>query len=181
MKILKSVLTFVFAVVLLTACKNEKKPEIKTVETATMAANDVKKQLDPNATYAKAEFNVEGMTCAVGCAKKIEKTLANLEGVKSAKVDFDKKLAMVEYDVAKVTPESLTTTVTTTSDKFKVSNMQTVDAFKVDQQKKPCCKGDKKDCEKKCAKEGKKACSKGDKKACTKKDGEKACCAKKRA
>ena len=42
------------------------------------------------------------MTCAIGCAKSIEKKIAKMEGVKSATVDFDRKLAMVEYNEAKV-------------------------------------------------------------------------------
>ena len=50
------------------------------------------KKLDPNATYAKAEFGIEGMTCAMGCAKTIEKKMAKMDGVKSAKVDFEKEM-----------------------------------------------------------------------------------------
>jgi Cu+-exporting ATPase len=69
------------------------------------------------------------MTCAVGCAATIQKKIANMEGVKFAKVDFNNKLAMVEYDVAKVTPAALTHTVTHVADIYKVSNMTTVDAF----------------------------------------------------
>lgn len=171
-------LAFLCAAIIFVACKNEKKPEVKTVEVAT-ASKDIAKVLDPNATYAKAEFNVAGMTCAVGCAKKIEGKLAKLDGVKSAKVDFGKKLAMVEYDVAKVDPTVLTTTVTKIADVYKVSNMQTVDAFGPDQQKKPCCKkGDKK---KDCCKDKKKACTKKDAKSSDKKGCQKACCAKSRA
>ena len=47
------------------------------------------------------------MSCAMGCAKKIEKNIAKMDGVKSAKVDFDKEIAMVEYDEAMVTPKTL--------------------------------------------------------------------------
>tara|TARA_R110002049_G_scaffold37208_3_gene117568 strand:+ start:10536 stop:10916 length:381 start_codon:yes stop_codon:yes gene_type:complete len=104
-------------------CKNEAKPEVKTVEVETV------KQLDPNATYAKAEFTIDGMTCAIGCAATIQKKIAKMEGVKSATVDFDRKLAMVEYDNAKVTPTSLEETVTKVADIYKISDMKTVDAF----------------------------------------------------
>lgn len=104
------------------SCKNETKPEVKTVEVATEATNTI----DPNATYAKAEFTIDGMTCAMGCAKTIEKKIAKMDGVKSAIVDFDKKLAMVEYNEAKVTPVSLEETVTKVSDTYKVSDMKTV-------------------------------------------------------
>ena len=106
------------------SCKNETKPEIKTVE----VANETSKTADPNATYAKAEFTIDGMTCAMGCAKTIEKKIASMDGVKSATVDFDKKLAMVEYNVAKVTPILLEETVTKVSDTYEVSEMKTVAA-----------------------------------------------------
>ncbi len=45
-----------------------------------------------------ASFTIDGMSCAVGCAKTIEKKLAGLDGVQDAKVDFDKKTATVSYD-----------------------------------------------------------------------------------
>ncbi|CAH8284518.1 heavy-metal-associated domain-containing protein [Mariniflexile fucanivorans] len=102
------------------SCKNETKPEVKTVEVAT----ETSKTMNPNATYAKAEFTIEGMTCAMGCAKTIEKKIAKMDGVKSASVDFDKKLAMVEYDEAKVNPALLEQTVTKVSDTYKVTNMK---------------------------------------------------------
>ena len=165
MKHLKTILTSVFLLVLLISCKNETKAEIKTVETATEKAVH---HLDPNATYSKAEFGIKGMTCEMGCAKTIEKKLAGMEGVKSATVDFKNEMAMVEYDVAKVNPLSITKTVTSVGKTYSVENMQSVEAFS----------GIKKDCKKDC----KKACCKdkmeAEKKACAK-DCKKECCAKK--
>jgi Cu+-exporting ATPase len=111
------------------ACKNETKPELKTVDTAVTAEANI---LDPNAHYAKAEFGIEGMTCAMGCAKTIEKKIARMDGVKSAKVDFDKQLAMVEYDDAKVTPKSLEEAVKKTGDMYSVKDMKTVESFTAD-------------------------------------------------
>lgn len=113
------VTTFVFS------CKHEAKAEIKTVETVAEAS----KTLDPNATYAKAEFTIDGMTCEIGCAKTIEKKMSKMEGVKSAKVDFERKLAMVEYDEATVTPASLEETVTKVADIYEVRDMKTVEDF----------------------------------------------------
>ena len=108
------------------------------------------------------------MTCEMGCAKTIEKKLARMEGVKSATVDFKNEMAMVEYDVAKVNPESITKTVTSVGKTYSVENMQTVEAFS----------GVKKACDKDC----KKACCKDkmevEKKACAK-DCKKECCTKK--
>jgi mercuric ion binding protein len=108
-----------------TACKDEAKPEVKTVD-VEVSEKDVAQTLDPNATYAKVEFGIDGMTCAMGCAKTIEKKIAKMDGVKSAKVDFDKKMAKVEYDEAKVSPESLEKTVTSVADVYKVRDMKKV-------------------------------------------------------
>ncbi len=125
MNIFKNLMVLAVMVLVTVSCKNEAKPEVKTVE----VASETSKTLDPNATYAKAEFTIDGMTCEIGCARTIEKKIAKMEGVKSAKVDFDRKLAMVEYNEAKVTPNSLTTTVTNVDDIYKVSDIKTVNDF----------------------------------------------------
>lgn len=52
----------------------------------------------------KAEIKVLGMACA-GCSGAVEKALAKLDGVKSAKVDLAKKTAYVEYDSGKLSLE----------------------------------------------------------------------------
>ena len=160
-------LTFLFAV----SCKNETQPEVKTVETEVSAdANN----LDPNAHYAKAEFGIEGMTCAMGCAKTIEKKIAKMEGVKSAKVDFDKQLAMVEYDDAKVTPQTLEEAVKKSGDMYSVKDMKTVDSFSADKHE---CKAD---CKMACCADKNKADKvMTDKKDC-KADCKMACCADKK-
>ncbi|MEZ4855385.1 MAG: heavy metal-associated domain-containing protein [Gelidibacter sp.] len=139
MMTLKNIGLIALASLFIVACKNETQPEVKTVE--TNVTTQTKKELDPNASYAKAEFGIEGMTCAMGCAKTIEKNIAKMEGVKSAKVDFDKKLAMVEYDQAKVTPTSLEDAVKKTGKMYSVKDMKTVDAFTTEKHEcKPDCK-----------------------------------------
>ena len=165
MSTLKNIVMIAVLALVFVACKNETTPEVKTVD---VEVKEAKKELDPNATYAKAEFNIKGMTCEIGCAKTIEKKLAKMEGVKSAKVDFENELAMVEYDEAKVTTTSLEETVTKTADTYTVTNMKTVETFSA---KKACDE----DCTKACCK-GK---TEAEKKACAE-DCKKACCAEKK-
>lgn len=170
MKTLKNLLVVAFISLATIACKNETQPEVKTVETevSTKATTGEEKQLDPNATYAKAEFGIEGMTCAMGCAKTIEKKIAKMDGVKSAKVDFEKELAMVEYDEAKVTTNSLEEAVTKAGDTYKVKDMKVVESFSSEKHEcPPNC--DKASCANK---------TEAEKMACAK-DCKKACCAKK--
>lgn len=157
---MKNILTLLLIAALVFNCKNETKPELKTVEVNTV------KELYPNATYAKAEFTINGMTCEIGCAATIQKKIAKMEGVKSSVVDFDRRLAMVEYDEAKVTPTLLTETVNKVADVYKVSDMKTVDSFS----SKEACKAD---CDKACCTNK----TEPEKTACTA-DCKKACCTK---
>ncbi|MDO6595555.1 heavy metal-associated domain-containing protein [Oceanihabitans sp. 2_MG-2023] len=168
MKQIKKILVIAVIAIITFSCKKETKAEVVTVETET-AVKTTKAALDPNATYAKAEFTIEGMTCAIGCARTIEKKLAKMEGVKSAKVDYDKKLAMVEYDNAKVTTTSLEETVSKVGDTYTVKEMKTVESFTA---KKACSADCKKAC---CAKEG----VSSDKKMACAADCKEACCADK--
>lgn len=132
MKTLKTCATLIAVAFMAVSCKNEAQPEIKTVEMEQQTSS-AEKQLDPNATYAKAEFGIEGMTCAMGCAKTIEKKIAKMEGVKSAVVDFDTRLAMVEYDTDKVTPNALEDAVSAVGDAYSVKDMKTVEEFSSEQ------------------------------------------------
>ncbi len=51
-------------------------------------------------------LEVKNMTCGM-CKYTVENALKQVEGVKSAKVDMDKGLAIVTFDPARVLPEEL--------------------------------------------------------------------------
>ncbi len=156
MKNFKLTLVILLICVAVWSCKNKTEPEIKIIKTSESLINT---KMDNDKILAKAEFNIEGMTCAIGCAKTIEKKLAKMDGVKSAKVDFEKKLAQVEYDESIVNTVSLENTVTKASDSYSVNDMKTVDFFSNETvkngnalKKESCKKGCEKDC---CADKGK--------------------------
>ena len=75
---------------------------------------------------ATANFTIEGMTCAVGCAKTIESKLIETEGVQEAVVDFESKIATVSYDKTKLNITSLTATIEKVAggDAYKVSKAE---------------------------------------------------------
>ncbi|MBK85993.1 MAG: hypothetical protein CMC86_02160 [Flavobacteriaceae bacterium] len=56
------------------------------------------------------------MSCEVGCAKTIEKKLANLDGVNKAKVNFKKEIATIEFDKTKIDNALLISTVNSIGD-----------------------------------------------------------------
>lgn len=58
----------------------------------------------------KETYNIEGMHCG-SCAVNIGMALEAIDGVKSAKVDFDTKKAEVEYDPEKTGAEKFSETV----------------------------------------------------------------------
>lgn len=120
----KSIVTLVLTSVLFLGCK-EKETEIVSKETAKTVAPKVKKEIAA-ANLQTASFSVEGMTCAVGCAKTIQEDLTELEGVQKATVDFDTKLATVTFDKTVQTPEKLTKVVESAADgkTYKVSKMK---------------------------------------------------------
>lgn len=104
--------------ILFTHCKQTASaPGEKTVVESKSTINPEKLE--------KATFTIEGMTCAIGCAKTIEKELSETDGVQSATVDFDKKAAIVSFDSSIQNPESITKIVEAAADgeTYKVFNM----------------------------------------------------------
>ncbi|MEK6451843.1 MULTISPECIES: heavy-metal-associated domain-containing protein [Myroides] len=122
MKVTKSVLVAILGATALVSCKSETKVQEGEIVEQTATATDSK---EIAGKVENATFQIEGMTCEIGCAKLIEGKLAGLEGVKEAKVDFDSKTAVVEFDDAKQNSESLTKTVEKIANGiYKVENMQ---------------------------------------------------------
>jgi len=125
MNFTKSILTITLASLLFVSCKEKTSETVSTTATKETTAPKVKKEIAA-ANLQTASFTIEGMTCAIGCAKTIQEELSDLDGVQKATVDFDKKLATVSFDKTIQTPESLTKVVEATADgkTYKVSNMK---------------------------------------------------------
>jgi mercuric ion binding protein len=135
---------------------------------------------------AKMTMNIEGMTCAMGCARAIEVELNNIEGVEGAKVDFESENATLSYNGSLTSESSIVDFVNNyRSGTYKAS---AVAAKKCSANcTKPCCDKAKKACcaskKKSCSKEEKAKCeasSDKSKKACSAEEkAGKACCAEK--
>ena len=129
MNFTKSIAIIAISGLLFASCKENKAEGAKETKTATAStetsAPKAKKEIAAE-NLQTANFNIEGMTCAVGCAATIQEELTALDGVQTAKVDFDKKLATVTFDKTVQTPESLTKIVQATGDgkTYKVLNMK---------------------------------------------------------
>lgn len=117
-------LAFVALIALTTiSCKKEVATETATIETKDEATNSNKTIV---ANPQTASFEIEGMTCAIGCASLIEGKLNKLDGVTEAKVDFETKTATVVYDADKLNQEKLTQTVEAAAggETYKVSKIK---------------------------------------------------------
>lgn len=66
-------------------------------ETGTEKIQEKIEKLGYHVVTEKAEFDIEGMTCAA-CANRIEKRLNKLEGVTNAPVNFALETVTVEYN-----------------------------------------------------------------------------------
>lgn len=117
MKNLKNIVLALLMTLSLASCKQENKE---------VTAEETKKEAVSESDLAKmqtASFTIDGMTCAMGCAKTIENKLAEQEGVGQAVVDFDTKIATVKFDTEKQSLESLTKTIEDVAggDSYKVT------------------------------------------------------------
>lgn len=171
MNMKKSLLVFALSTLFLTSCKDN---AVATTETATETTTES----NTAAIVGKVEtasFTIEGMSCEIMCASKIQKELTATEGVQNATVDFDKKLATVEYDAGVTSPEKLIEKVEAVNggDSYKVSNLKTsADHASLFQEKE----------KKKTRKERKAAEEKSSKEATTEsKTAKPACCSSKKA
>jgi Cu+-exporting ATPase len=124
MKISKILIAATMAGLVFVGCKKEEDKSLQVVNAEKSTPKEHKPIAAEN--LQTASFTIDGMTCAVGCAKTIEEELANLEGVDKAIVDFDKKTATVTFDKTIQNPENLTKVVQKTGDgkTYKVSNMK---------------------------------------------------------
>ena len=124
MNFIKSIATVLLASLLFVGCKEKSTEAVSNPETEVETPK-VKKEIAAT-NLQTASFNIKGMTCAIGCAKTIEEELNGLDGVQTAKVDFDKELATVSFDKTVLNPEKLTKVVEATADgkSYTVSNMK---------------------------------------------------------
>lgn len=99
--------SFLFLGLMFTACKQEVKEELPAV-------------------MATTTFNIEGMHCKEGCAARIQKKLGKMDGVTEAMVDFENKLATIQYDANKQKPEDFVDLVLKVDQNYVVSEVKTM-------------------------------------------------------
>jgi copper chaperone CopZ len=105
---MKNLFLFTLTIAMLFSCSNETIPDsAKTTAMVDVPVTiDEIKVGDIDEVKTVAELEIEGMTCAIGCAKMIKKTVSDLDGVEMATVNFDANnpidFAIVTYDPNKI-------------------------------------------------------------------------------
>ncbi|WP_233861664.1 cation transporter [Tenacibaculum piscium] len=141
MKIIKIVFVLAFVSFLTISCKNDtKKTETTQEQSIKTAPSDVK----------ELSLNISGMTCEIGCAKKIASDLSKKKGVLEANVVFKDSVANIKYNEKTTNKADLIAFVEA------IGNGKLYKASETS--KKTCKTGDKKACASKCKKECEMAC-----------------------
>ena len=77
---------------------------VSSCSQTTAQSADVTQEGLKNSSMA---MGIEGMTCAMGCARAIETELKNVDGVCNAVVDFESATASIEFNPGLVTEAGL--------------------------------------------------------------------------
>ena len=108
-------------IVTFNACKNNDSTKAKIV-------NPYESGIEITLKYPKQIImNIEGMTCAIGCAATIEKNLNKTTGIKSAKVNFNTKKATLMFDADILNPNDIAQIILNTSNDYSVSDLKLID------------------------------------------------------
>ena len=108
---------------------------------STAQSSDSAQEVVKNSVMA---MGIEGMTCAMGCARAIETELKNVDGVSNAVVDFESATASIEFNPGLVSESGLLEFVNDYKNgSYKATKML---AQKNDKSKTSCCSSKAKAC-----------------------------------
>ena len=114
---------------------------VSSCSETTAQSADITQEVVKNSFMA---MGIEGMTCAMGCARAIETELKNFEGVSTAAVDFESATASIEFNPGIVSEAGLLAFVNDFKDgSYKATTML---AQKNDKSKTSCCASKAKAC-----------------------------------
>lgn len=71
------------------------------------------------------DYAIDGMVCAMGCAKTIQDELSATNGVASCEVNYEEKTAHIEFDESQLTESEIIALIESLADgKYKVSKSE---------------------------------------------------------
>ncbi len=96
MKIIKLLGLALFLCFATTSCSSESKEVISS----------------KSAEIVSITIPIDGMTCAVGCARKIQSEVAKIDGVSMSDVNFEEKKGTFTFDASKVSNKKIKEAIT---------------------------------------------------------------------
>jgi len=97
-----------FSLLTISSCSNTSSNEVKT----TISAENI----------VTVDYAVDGMVCAMGCAKTIQDEVASMNGVSGCKVNFEGGKAHIEYDKTQLSEDDIIAKIEgVAKDQYKVS------------------------------------------------------------
>jgi len=71
-----------------------------------------------------ADYAIDGMVCAMGCAKTIQDEVAGMEGVANCEVNYEEKTAHIEFDGGQLSENDVIAKIESLADgKYKVNEL----------------------------------------------------------
>ena len=111
---------FYILLLLIISCNSKTPEKIKVSHISAQSQMTETKLIMSDKNLSNISFQVDGMTCELGCAARIEKKVSALQGIITSTVDFEAKTAYVSFDSA-----------TTSFDNIKIINESLGGDYKV--------------------------------------------------
>jgi periplasmic mercuric ion binding protein len=97
MKILKTSVVVIFSVVMFSSISSCSDADNQKEIVTEISAENV----------LVADYEIEGMVCAMGCAKTIENELIGMNGIAACSVNFEEGKAHIEFDQTQLTEKEI--------------------------------------------------------------------------
>ena len=94
------------SLLIISACQNTTAEQDGTVEVTELVAEN----------NASVDMKVEGMVCAMGCAKFIEDAVAGIDGIFLSEVNFEEGQAHFEFDENTISAQEIQETINSIHD-----------------------------------------------------------------
>ena len=123
----KSILYISFLLII--SCDSKTPEKIKVSHISAQSQMTETKLIMSDKNLSKISFQVDGMTCKLGCAARIEKKVSALQGIIKSTVDFEAKTAYVSFDPATTSFDNIKITIESLGDDYKVGAATIIPAF----------------------------------------------------
>ena len=84
---------------------------IQLISCQSSSQDHANKKIIPAQNLQTAVLDIKGMTCEIGCAKTIESKISKLEGITSAKINFEKEQGTFIYDGTTLSEHSIISSI----------------------------------------------------------------------